>query len=164
VATVTKPPDDAPAPPDPNRKKQGDGKFQKGVSGNRAGRPRGRRSITTQWTENMTQEEREAANAKLTRLLLKGDRAVLKMYADRTDPIRKAAGKFKLPDTIATLEDVDAALSSVVSAQSAGKLLPDEVAAALSTIEAKRVLIMSRNLEPQLGEIEKMISDMKGRP
>ena len=37
-------------------------------------------------------------------------------------------------------------------------------AAALSTIEAKRVLIMSRNLEPQLREIEKMISDMKGRP
>jgi hypothetical protein len=139
------------------------GKYLKGKSGNPSGKPPGTRNRKTILAEKLTENDADALLQKMYRKAMRGSESAARLILDRMRPVRKAAGKFKLPDTISTLDEVDAALSSVASAQSAGKLLPDEVAAALATIEAKRVLILSRNLDPQLREIEKMISNLKGR-
>jgi hypothetical protein len=164
LGEVTKPPKaGSKAGPKATAKKIGK-RFVKGASGNPAGMKRGTKHRRTILLAEMSTDDRATVTEKIIKQAKRGCKVSQRMIQDRLEPIRKAVGKFKLPETISTLEDVDAALSSVINAQAAGKLLPDEVAAALATIEAKRVLIMSRTIDPQLREIERMLSDLKGRP
>jgi hypothetical protein len=165
MTTTPTTPDDADKPADagsnagPNVGKR----FVKGKSGNAAGKKPGTKNKRTVMIAQMTADDRADIVEKIIRQARRGCRQSQKLIVSIVEPQRRTVGKFKLPKTIATLDDVDAALSSVADAQAAGKLLPDEVAAALATIEAKRVLILSRNLDPQLREIERLLADMKGR-
>jgi hypothetical protein len=152
--TADAPPSTPPAP----RKNAGLTRGKPFQPGN-PGRRKGSRNPTKAWLDSLTDDDHAVAHAKMTKLLRRGDRVMVRLYLG----MRKVVGTFKLPKSIDTLEDVDAALSSVAKAQAAGELAPDEATAALATIGAKQALILSRNLEPQLREIEKMLADMKGR-
>jgi hypothetical protein len=146
-------------PPVPNSAKQG-GRFKKGKSGNKAGRPRGRRSNTMQWTDNMTQEEREAANAKLTRLLLKGDRAVLKMYVDRTDPIRKARIPISWPE-IKTPADAIAAMTAIEGKLARGEISSTEAMEYSAVVREKREAIEQEIILREMRDLAQQIQTMK---
>jgi hypothetical protein len=164
---VTKPPDDSPAPPaaagtaesaakSPKRGRP----FPKGKSGNPIGRKVGSRNLTTQWTESMTQEEREAANAKLTRLLLKGDRAVLKMYADRTDPIRKARIPISWPE-IKTPFDAIAAMTAIEAKLARGEISSTEAMEYTAVVREKREAIEQEIILREMRDLAQQIQTMK---
>jgi hypothetical protein len=148
-----------PPPPDPPvniRKKTGSTRFKKGTSPNPAGRPKGSRNRATVWIDSLTDDDHVAIQAKLTRLAKRGDRAVLKMYADRNNPVRKARVAFQLRP-IASAADVVAAMADVAAAVAAGVLTLDEAASASIIIEKTRDAISLVGMEAQLREIEKQV-------
>ena len=63
--------------------------FQKGESGNPAGRPRGARNRTTVLLENLLAEDGEAIARKAIELAKAGETAALRMCLDRLVPVRK---------------------------------------------------------------------------
>jgi hypothetical protein len=102
----------------------------------------------------MSHADRDAIRDKIIRQAKRGCRASQKLIADRLEPVRKSTGQFKLPATIATLEDVDAAILSLARAQAAGTVLPDEATAALATIESIRETIRDKNAVKLLEQLE----------
>ena len=102
----------------------------------------------------MSDDDREIIRDKIIRQAKRGCRASQKLIADRIEPPRRSVGKFKLPDTIATLEDVDTAILSLARAQAAGTILPDEATAALATIESIRETIRDKNAVKILKHLE----------
>src|SRR5258708_13284395 len=72
--------------------------FQKGESGNPAGRPRSARNRTTVLLEDLLAEDAEAIARKAIELAKAGETAALRMCLDRLVPARKdEPGVFDLP-------------------------------------------------------------------
>jgi hypothetical protein len=114
------------------------------------GRPKGSHNPTKAWLDSLTDDDHAVAHKKMTKLLRAGDRVVVRAYLS----VRKVVGTFKLPKTISTLEDVDAAILSLAHAQAAGLLSPDEATAALATIESIRETIRDKNAVKMLEQLE----------
>jgi hypothetical protein len=135
----------------PNKKRSG---FQKGQSGNPAGRKPGSRSRASLWIESITPENRDAIHTKMTRLALRGDRQVLKMYVDRADPPRKGAPvRFPLP-AIKTTGDVVTALAAIAAAMAKGLLSPSEALEVAGIVELQRRAIETQEIETRLHALE----------
>jgi len=100
--------------------------FQKGESGNPAGRPRGARNRTTVLLENLLAADAEAIGRKAIELAKAGDIAAIRMCMDRLAPARKDEPVvFDLPP-LATAADSVAAAASIVAAVAGGELAPSE--------------------------------------
>ena len=96
--------------------------FQKGESGNPAGRPRGARNRTTVLLENLLAVDAEAIGRKAIELAKAGDIAAIRMCMDRLAPARKDEPVvFDLPP-LATAADSVAAAASIVAAVAGGEL------------------------------------------
>src|SRR4051794_21617888 len=94
---------------------QGPGRqlFQKGRSGNPAGRPPGVRNRATQAAEALLEGEAEALTRRAIELALEGDTTALKLCLERIVPRRKSrAVGFDLP-RIDRVEDLGKAIGSV---------------------------------------------------
>src|SRR3989442_12355646 len=72
--------------------------FEKGESGNPAGRPRGSRNRTALLMENLLSYEAEAIGRKAVEMAIKGDMAAIRLCMDRLAPPRKEEPiAFELP-------------------------------------------------------------------
>src|SRR5262249_34027978 len=100
--------------------------FQKGESGNPAGRPRGPRNQTTTRWQMLLEGEGEALAGKAIELAKGGDLVGLGMCRARLMPARKHEPvAFELP-RLDTAADTVAAAATIVAAVAAGELAPSE--------------------------------------
>jgi uncharacterized protein DUF5681 len=133
--------------------KQG-GRFQKGRSGNYAGKPRGARHKSTMAIEALLEGQAAAIGQKCITMALKGDTTALRLAMERIAPVRRGRPvKFKMPD-VGTASDVVTAIGAVLQAVATGELTCDEAATLSTVLEAKR-----RSIE--LVEIEQRISALE---
>jgi hypothetical protein len=128
--------------------------FQKGRSGNPAGRQRGCRNRSTLAAEILLEGEAEAPTRRAIELALEGDTTALKLCLERIVPQRKSrAVSFDLP-SIERVEDLGRAIGSVLQAASSGRLLLDEAAALVGMMESKRRVMETIDLEQRLRALE----------
>ena len=128
--------------------------FQKGRSGNPAGRQRGSRNQSTLMAEILLEGEAEALTRRAIELALEGDTTALKLCLERIVPQRKSrAVSFDLPP-IERAEDLGTAIGAVLQAASCGRLLLDEAAALVGMMESKRRAMETIDLEQRLQALE----------
>jgi hypothetical protein len=128
--------------------------FQKGRSGNPAGRQRGSRNQSTLMAEILLEGEAEALTRRAIELALEGDTTALKLCLERIVPQRKSrAVSFDLPP-IERAEDLGGAIGAVLQAASCGRLLLDEAAALVGMMESKRRAMETIDLEQRLRALE----------
>src|ERR1700751_5428740 len=70
-------------------RRDAEGRFSKGESGNPAGRPPGARNKATEAAERLLEGEAEALTRKVVELALEGDSTALRLCFDRIIPPRR---------------------------------------------------------------------------
>jgi hypothetical protein len=100
--------------------------FQKGRSGNPAGRPAGAQNRKTLAAALLLDGEAEALTRKAVELALDGDAMALKLCLERILPLcRERAVQFALP-AIDSAADIAAAMKAVAAAVAEGAITPGE--------------------------------------
>src|SRR5437764_9776724 len=108
--------------------------FERGKSGNPAGRPRGARNRTTLAAEALLEGQAEAITAKVVDMALDGDLTAARMCLDRVLPIRRERRVcFNLQD-INSAENVVNAMRAIAGGLASGELSPSEAADAGSFV------------------------------
>jgi hypothetical protein len=111
-------------------------RFQKGQSGNPAGKPKGARHKTTLLAERLMQDDVEKiVNAVLT-AARNGDMMAAKIILDRIAPVRRGQGVFFDLPKIERSDDEVAARAAILSAVADGNLTPGEAVEISRLIEA----------------------------
>jgi hypothetical protein len=104
--------------------KQVGGRFEKGVSGNPAGRPTGSRNSATLACEALLEGQAEALTQKAVEMALAGDTVALRLCIERICPVRRDRPvEFSLPP-INTARDAADVMASVLNAVATGQLSP----------------------------------------
>ena len=129
--------------------------FQKGESGNPAGRPRGARSRTTILLQNLLAADAEAIARKAIDLAKGGDLAALRMCMDRLAPPRKTEPVvLDLPPLGTAADTVDAA-ATIVAAAAAGELTPSEAADIAKVVDIYVRALAAQGFEERLAKLER---------
>ena len=137
--------------------------FQKGQSGNPAGRPRGSRNRATILFENLLEGDSEAIARKAIELAKEGDIAAIRICLDRLAPARKNDPVvFELPP-LGKAADTVAAAARIVAAVAAGELAPSEAADLAKVIDFYMRALATTGFEARLTELEGAAS-MSGAP
>ena len=115
--------------------------FEKGVSGNPNGRPKGARNKSTLAAEALLDGEAGALTRKAIELALNGDLGAIRLCLERILPARRSRViRFDLPKT-STVEDVVAAYDALLSAVADGEMSPEEAAVVCGILDGKRKVI-----------------------
>jgi len=132
--------------------------FQKGESGNPAGRPRGARNKRTLAAESMF--DREAADIidRLIRIAKGGDVAALRLCLDRICPRqRERPVSLDLPP-MATPADAVAAMGTIVQAIGDGDIGPHEAAELTKVVAGFSQTIANFELEARIADAERKLA------
>ena len=109
--------------------------FEKGRSGNPAGRRPGSRNKATLAAAALLAGESEALTRKAVELALAGDPTAMRLCVERLlPPCRERTVKFTLPP-IESVSDVSAAMRAVTAALAKGNITPDEAATIAGVVE-----------------------------
>jgi hypothetical protein len=128
--------------------------FQKGESGNPAGRPRGARNRTTILLQKLLEDDGEALARKAIDLAKGGDLAALRMCMDRLMPARKHEPvAFELPQ-LDTAADTVTAAATIVAAVAAGELTPSEAADIAKVVDIYVRALATQGFEERLAKLE----------
>jgi hypothetical protein len=139
-------------------KKQRGRPFQKGESGNPAGRPCGSRNKTTLAMEAMLDGEAEAIVRKAIEKAKNGDTVALRMCLERLVPVRKDRPlSFPMP-LINSAADAVSAVSALVAAVAAGEVTPSEAAELSKLIEGYMKSLEVRDLAGRIANLEMRIA------
>src|SRR5499426_326630 len=129
--------------------------FQKGESGNPAGRPRGARNRTTILLQQLLEDDGEALARKAIDLAKGGDLAALRMCMDRLMPARKHEPvAFELP-RLNTAADTVTAAATIVAAVAAGELAPSEAADIAKVVDIYVRALATQEFEERLAKLER---------
>ena len=132
--------------------------FQKGLSGNPAGKPKGTRNATTLALETLLDGQATALTQKAIDLALTGDMAALRLCLDRILPPRKDRPvTFTLPP-INSAQDAAATVSAVLAAVASGELTPADAGEISKLIEAYVKAFETAELAERLERLERMTS------
>jgi hypothetical protein len=124
--------------------------FQKGQSGNPAGRPRGSKNKSTLAAQALLEGEAEALTRKAVELAMAGNALALKLCLDRIyAPRRERAVDFALPP-IGSAEDLSAAMAAIAAATADGDLTPAEAFDLVRVAESFLRVVDARNEELRL--------------
>src|SRR5690349_7953244 len=130
--------------------------FEKGQSGNPAGRPKGSRNATTIALENLLDGQAEALTNKAVEMALNGDMAALRLCMDRILPPRKDRPvTFNLP-SINSAGDAAAVTSAVLSAVANGEITPTDAGEIGKLVEAYVKAFETAELAERLERLERM--------
>ena len=109
--------------------------FEKGRSGNPAGRRPGSRNKATLAAAALLAGESEALTRKAVELALAGDPTAMRLCIERLlPPCRERTVKFTLPP-IESVSDVSAAMRAVTAALAKGNITPGEAATIAGVVE-----------------------------
>ena len=129
--------------------------FQKGESGNPAGRPRGARNRTTVLLQKLLEDDGEAIARKAVDLAKGGDLVALRMCMDRLMPARKHEPlAFELP-RLDTAADTVTAAATIVAAVAAGELTPSEAADIAKVVDIYVRALATQEFEERLAKLER---------
>jgi hypothetical protein len=116
--------------------KRNDGQFQKGVSGNPAGRPRGALNHTTRAAQALFDGESDALTRKCIEMALAGDTTALRLCLERICPPRKDRPiSFQLPK-LETADDAALAMAAIAQGVANGELTPLEARDVAAIVES----------------------------
>ena len=128
--------------------------FQKGESGNPAGRPRGARNRTPILLQKLLEADGEALARKAIDLAKGGDLVALRMCMDRLMPARKHEPvAFELP-RLDTAADTVTAAATIVAAVAAGELAPSEAADIAKVVDIYVRALATQGFEERLAKLE----------
>ena len=140
-------------PPDKTAPKQLRG-FQKGQSGNPAGRAQGSRTKSAVFAEAILEKDREEIINAVVKAAKAGDSTAMRLCFERLVPLRKGRPTvFDLPP-VKTAADIVGAIGEVARAMAAGELTTDEASAAASVIEMHRRAIETTEIEVRVQKLE----------
>ena len=129
--------------------------FQKGESGNPAGRPRGSRNRTTVLMQSLLEANAEAIARKTIDLATGGDLTAIRICFDRLVPARKHEPiDFDLP-RLDTAADTVTAASTIVAAVAAGELAPSEAADIAKVVDIYVRALATQAFEERLVKLER---------
>jgi hypothetical protein len=111
-------------------------RFQKGESGNPAGKPRGARHKTTLMAERLMQDDAEKIVNAVIAAARNGDMMAAKIILDRIAPVRRSSS-FDLP-RIEGWADVGAARAALLDAVAAGDLTAAEAVDLFQPLQPNR--------------------------
>jgi hypothetical protein len=128
--------------------------FQRGESGNPAGRPRGSRNRTTILMRDLLAGRAEAIGQKLVELAENGDIAAIRICLDRLAP----AGKDEPVDVglppIEKPADSVAAAQAIVAAVAAGDLTAAEAAGLAKVVDVYVRAVETKGFDERLTKLE----------
>jgi hypothetical protein len=128
--------------------------FEKGESGNPAGRPRGSRNRATLLMEGLLADDAEAIGRKAIAMAKQGDMAAIRLCMDRLSPPRKGEPvAFELPPLEKPADSV-AAAATIVAAVAAGELTPSEAAELAKVIDVYVRAIATKAFDERLTKLE----------
>jgi hypothetical protein len=128
--------------------------FEKGESGNPAGRPRGSRNRATLLMEGLLADDAEAIGRKAIALAKQGDMAAIRLCMDRLAPPRKGEPVvFELPPLDKPADSV-AAAAEIVAAVAAGELTPSEAADLAKVVDVYVRAIATHAFDERLTKLE----------
>ena len=128
--------------------------FQKGVSGNPSGRPKGSRHKATLALEALLEGEAEGITRKAIEAAKAGDMVAIRRVLDRVCPPRKTRSiEIDLPP-IGDAAGVSLAQEEVLKAVCTGELDLDQAQALSGLLEARRQFLETSELEARLTELE----------
>ena len=132
--------------------------FEKGVSGNPAGRPKGSRNAKTMALQSLLDGQGEALTQKAVELALAGDIQALRICLERILPPRKDRPvAFELPP-IKTAHDAAIAGSAILAAVSSGELTPTEAGDVSRLLETFVKAFEMAELAERIERLERMTS------
>jgi len=128
--------------------------FEKGESGNPAGRPRGSRNRATLLMESLLADDAEAIGRKAIEMAKQGDMAAVRLCMDRLAPARKGEPvAFELPPLDKPADSV-AAAAEIVAGVAAGKLTPSEGADLAKVVDVYVRAIATNAFDERLTKLE----------
>jgi Family of unknown function (DUF5681) len=128
--------------------------FEKGESGNPAGRPRGARNRATLLMENLLADDAEAIGRKAVEMAKGGDMAAIRLCMDRLAPARKGEPvAFELPPLDKPADSV-AASARIVAAVAAGDLTPSEAADLAKVLDVHVRALETKGFDERLTKLE----------
>ena len=133
--------------------------FQKGQSGNPAGRPRGSRNKASLRMQEMLEQKADALVKKVVKMALAGNIGALRLCLDRLAPTRKNEPLFCEMPPLQKASDAVAAIAGVASAAVAGDVTADEAAKLAKVISLYVNTLEAHNFEDRLLRLER--ADLK---
>jgi Family of unknown function (DUF5681) len=128
--------------------------FQKGQSGNPAGRPRGARNRTTILMQNLLAGRAEAIGQKLVELAENGDIAAIRICMDRLAPARRDEPvEVELPPIEMPADSV-AAAETIVAGVAAGALTASEAADLAKVVDVYVRAVETKGFDQRLTKLE----------
>src|SRR5262245_61563752 len=128
--------------------------FEKGESGNPAGRPRGSRNRATLLMESLLADDAEAIGRKAIAMAKQGDMADIRLCMDRLLQGTKGhPGAFELPPLEKPADSV-AAAAEIVAAVAAGELTPSEAAELAKVVDVYVRAIATTAFDERLTKLE----------
>ena len=129
--------------------------FEKGESGNPAGRPRGSRNRATLLMESLLADDAEAIGRKAIEMAKQGDMPAIRLCMDRLAPARKGEPvAFELPPLDKPADSVAAAAAEIVAAVAAGELTPSEAADLAKVIDVYVRAVATKAFDERLTKLE----------
>jgi hypothetical protein len=129
--------------------------FQKGQSGNPAGRPRGSRNKAPIHMQEMLEEKAEALVNKVVELAMGGNIAALRLCLDRLVPTRKNEPLSCEMPPLARAADAVAAIGGIASAAIAGDVTADEAAKLAKVVSLYVGTLEAHQFEHRLAQLER---------
>lgn len=138
--------------------------FQKGQSGNPAGRPRGALNRATVLAQNLLSEGAERIAGKVIELAEQGDMTALRVCMDRLVPVIKHQPiAVELPPIENPADSVEA-VASIAAAVAAGDLTATEAAELAKIVDVYVRALDSRGFNERLSKLENEISGAPAVP
>src|SRR5260370_31387184 len=129
--------------------------FEKGQSGNPAGRPGGARGKATMFAQNMIEGDVAALVTAALGLAKKGDMGALRLCLNQLLPARKHAPVVCDFPPIEKAADAVAAMAAIASSVAAGDLAPGEAAELAKVVDFFVKAIFAHDFDQRLTEVAK---------